>query len=135
MILLIDTNVIIDVILERPDFVDDSLLTLEKAITIGDRVYISSSSVTDIYYIIKRFTKSKEFALKSIQRLASIIYFAEVNSECILSAMQSRISDFEDAVVDEVASNISADYIITRNIADFREAKTKIISPREYLDL
>ena len=67
MRLLIDTNVFLDVLLNRKDFVDTSKAVLEKAIKEGDNLYLSSSAMTDIYYVIRKQTKSREIALAAIK--------------------------------------------------------------------
>ncbi len=135
MRILLDTNIILDILLERKGFVDDSLNAFQKALSKGDRLYLSSSSVTDVFYIIRKQTNSKEKALEAITGLAKLMYFADVNEDCILKTLKSKIEDFEDAVVDEVASHIKADYIITRNINDFKYSKNTIITPNEYLTI
>ena len=135
MRLLIDTNVFLDILLNRKDFVDTSKAALEKAISKGDNLYLSSSAATDIYYVIRKQTKSREQAILGIKKLISIVRFAEVNEKCILYAALSRVNDYEDAVVDQVASNIDADYIITRNTKHFKNAYNSVLSPQEYLDL
>ena len=45
------------------------------------------------------------------------------------------MSDFEDAVVDSVGQNISANYIITRNKLDFKYSIIPAINPKEYLKI
>ena len=135
MRLLIDINVFLDVLLNRKDFVDTSKAVLEKAIKEGDNIYLSSSAMTDIYYVIRKQTKSREIALAGIKKLISIVRFAEVNEKCILYAALSGVNDYEDAVVDQVASNINADYIITRNTKHFKNAHNLILNHQEYLDL
>ena len=51
--------------------------------------------------------------MNAIKFLAEILTFAEVNGNCILAATLSNFSDYEDAVVDAVAKNVKADYILT----------------------
>lgn len=135
MRLLIDTNVFLDVLLNRKDFVDTSKAALQKAIEEGDNLYLSSSAATDIYYVIRKQTKSREQALLGIKKIISLVRFAEVNENCILYAALSKVDDYEDAVVDQVASNIKADYIITRNTKHFKKASNLVLSPQEYLEL
>ena len=133
MRILIDTNVILDVLLNRKEFVNDSLAAIKKAISEGDRVYISSSAATDIYYLIRKQTGSRAKAMEGIKTIAKIMGFADVNEKCILYATQSKIMDFEDAVVDTVAVFTNASLIITRNVTDFKFSRTKVMSPQQYL--
>ena len=134
MIILVDTNVILDVFLNRQEFVADSEAALEKAISKGDRLFFSASAVTDVYYLIRKQTKDKGIALNAIKQMSEFLNFADVDENCILVATLSKINDYEDAVVDAVGSNINADFIMTRNIVDFKGAKNKVISPSDYLN-
>ena len=135
MRLLLDTNVILDILLERADFYNDALDMMEKAISKGDHLYLSSSVATDIYYIVRRNRKSKERALQCIKAISSILTFAEVNESTILSATLSKIDDYEDAVVDMVAKSVNADFIVTRNVKHFKYSKNKAITPKDYCQL
>ena len=133
MKILVDTNIVLDIFLNRPDFVEDSQAALEKALTNGDRLFFSTSSVTDVYYIVRKNTGDRKKALEAIQELCALFTFAEVNSDCIYSATLSNINDFEDAVIDSVGTSIKADYLMTRNVNDFKNAKNRIITPDDYI--
>ena len=133
MRILLDTNIILDIILDRKEFVEDSLAVMQKAISNGDRMYLSASSATDIYYIVRKQTGSKEQALNGIKRLAKLLTFADVNEECVLAATLSKINDYEDAVVDEVATRSKVDFIVTRNVNDFKFSKNKVITPKSFI--
>lgn len=134
MRILLDTNIILDILLERKDFIDDSISAMQKAITNGDKLFVSASSATDIYYIVRKQTGSKEQALNSIKRLAKLLSFAEVTEECVLSATLSKMNDYEDAVLDAVASHLKVDFIITRNNKDFINSHNKVLSPKEFMN-
>ena len=65
--------------------------------------------------------------------MAEIATFAEVNDECIYTALYSKITDFEDAVVDAVATSVSADVILTRNTLDFANSTNTIMAPIDFI--
>ncbi len=132
MKILLDTNVILDVLLDRESFKEDSLNAMKKAINEGHILYISASAVTDIFYILKK-ANGKTKAINYLKNLLSILNVAVVNENCILNALNSKINDYEDAVVDETAVYSSIDLILTRNIKDFKEAKTIVMTPSDYL--
>lgn len=132
MKILLDTNVILDVLLDREPFKEDSLNAMKKAINEGHILYISASAVTDIFYILKK-ANGKTKAINYLKNLLSILNVAVVNENCILNALNSKINDYEDAVVDETAVYSSIDLILTRNIKDFKEAKTIVMTPSDYL--
>ena len=133
MKIVIDTNIILDILLERKDYLENSLLSIKKAIDNGDRLFISASSATDIYYIILKHTGSRIIALDGLKKLAEIATFAEVNDECIYTALYSKLTDFEDAVVDAVATSVSADVILTRNTLDFANSTNTIMAPIDFI--
>ena len=135
MRLLFDTNVLLDVLLKREEFYLDSLESIKKALDRGDKIYVSSSAITDIYYIVRKNSLDKTEALEIIKNIAKLFRFAEVNEQVIYSAINSKMSDFEDAVVDSVGQNISANYIITRNKLDFKYSIIPAINPKEYLKI
>ena len=135
MNLIIDTNVALDLALKRDGFFESSSKAVRFALSHGHRLHFLTSSVTDYHYILKRNGISEENSLLSIKNLASYTSFAPVDEQCIYQALESDITDFEDAVIDAVAANIHADYILTRNKKDFEHSKVKAITPEEFLAL
>ena len=132
MKILLDINVILDVLLDRESFKEDSLNAMKKAINEGHILYISASAVTDIFYVLKK-ANGKTEAINHLKNLLSILNVVEVNESCILNALNSKINDYEDAVVDETAVYSSIGLILTRNIKDFKQAKTIVMTPSDYL--
>lgn len=133
MKIFVDTNVVLDVLLSRTPFLEDSQAALEEALQAGHCLYFSSSAATDVYYLVRKKTGDRDLALQAIIHMAEFLDFAEVNGDCILSAAASRLPDFEDAVVDEVASLVHADCILTRNVGDFRNANHPAIHPADFV--
>ena len=129
MVVLFDTNVVLDVLLKRDGLFQESANAIKKCKKNGDKIYVSASAITDIYYILRRNTKSDKIAFEGIKTLTRLFQIAEVNSVCISKALRSELDDFEDAVLDGVATNIKADYIITRNTKHFKKSQNNIIGP------
>ena len=135
MRILVDTNIALDVYLRREPYAIESMKAIQKASKNGNRVYFSCSAITDFYYISKKNLNSSEKAHEFIIHLSKHIRLADVNKKVVFLSLTSNIDDFEDAVVDEVAANINADYILTRNKKDFEYSKVKAITPEEFLSL
>ena len=106
---------------------------MEKCISRGDRLFFSSSAVTDVYYVVRKQTGNKTTALTAVTQLSKLLSIAEVDESCILSATLSPIDDFEDAVVDAVATKINANFIMTRNLTDYQGSKHIIFRPSDFL--
>lgn len=60
-------------------------------------------------------------------KLYSLVGILEVTGNDCLEALASPISDYEDAVVEKVASRKGMDYIVTHNIKGYQSGNMKII--------
>lgn len=58
---------------------------------------------------------------------------AGVDETCIINALDSEWVDFEDSVQHEVALQIRADYIVTRNTKDYEASSIVVLTPEEFL--
>ncbi len=119
MRILIDTNVMLDIFQKREPFFLDSYQALHKAIEAESECLVSASSVTDIFYILRKFFKSADEAKERIKQLSQLVIFADVQGMDIQTALMRTMPDFEDAVVDTVAERNCVSYILTRNTKDF----------------
>ncbi len=134
MKIMVDTDIIIDVLLEREQFVEDScrLLSLCEEHRIDG--FISASSVTDIYYLVRKYTHSTELAYKAIGKVLEIVKVCSVTNNEVILAFQKKAKDFEDCLVAVCAASINCDYIVTRNIRDFEGFNVSAISPSDLLN-
>ena len=132
---LIDTNIIIDALQTRNGFFDDAQNVLIAAANGEYKGIIASNAILDIYYIIHRYTKDDYKTRNYISKILTIFDVCDTTSKCIEDALMSKIHDYEDAVMSETAYDIDADYIITRNIKDYRESRVKAIEPQDFLML
>ena len=72
MKIMCDTNVIIDVLLEREAFVEDSYKILKLCEEHKIDGFVSASSVTDIFYLVRKYTHSTELAYKAVGKLLEL---------------------------------------------------------------
>ena len=133
MKILIDTNVILDVLCNRPDFVEESSKIWKLCEVDKVEGYISALSVPNIVYILrKELTPQK--TQQMIQQIMMIFRIADLKSSDLKNAAEMYSSDFEDAVQMCCACRIRADYIITRNIRDFKDSTVPAFKPSELLE-
>lgn len=134
MKLLIDTNVVLDVLLNREPFCNVAV----KVLNLSDRAeveeYISASAITDIYYIAYRQLRDKTIVRNLIKTLLSIVSVASVTEQEIVEALELEWSDFEDSVQYAVASLNEIDGIVTRNAADYKHAELSVWSPEQIVE-
>ena len=132
MIVFIDTNLVLDVMLENQDFYEESTAVLSYCDK-GYDFYISAASCTDIFYIVKRTLKDPLTVKQVMQNLLKTVFVAGVDETCIRRALDSGWHDFEDSVQHEVAQQIRADFIITRNEADYKQSSIRVMHPAKFL--
>ena len=135
MKILIDTNIVIDALTSREPWSEDAeKIFLMAANNIID-MYITVSSATDIYYLIRKHLHSTETARQIMGKLYSLVGLIEVKGEDLIDALASPITDYEDAVVEQVARRSDMEGIVTHNQKDYEAGITKIYSPEDFVRL
>ena len=133
MNLLFDTNILIDIFTERQPFFQDSYAAFHKALCRNDTIFISSCTVTDMMYILRKYFSSKAELKQAVYEFVSTLNIIDVTGEDLHNAFLSEMEDFEDAVQASCAAKVFADYIITRNIKDFASSPIPVIEPSDFL--
>ncbi len=131
IIVLLDTNIILDFLLERKPFIEQSEKILQLSFDNKIKAYISATTITDIYYIIQKEI-DKETAKNFISEVLKFIDIASVDKLVIKEALNSSLDDFEDAVQENTALHHNFNYIITRNIHDYKTSKIKALTPSKF---
>lgn len=129
---LFDSDVLLDVLAQRQQFVIASAQALNTVTQEQVQGYVSGHAVTNIFYILRRQIGS-EAARELLSRLLQRIQVASVTDEVIRQALQSSITDFEDAVTSAAANVAGLEMIVTRNTSDFVTSSVPAIMPEEFL--
>ncbi len=133
MKLLIDTNVILDVLLQREPFFKAAVDVLNLTQRDDVREYVSASAITDIYYIACRQMKDRSAVRELLKRLLLVVSVAAVSEREIQNALELAWGDFEDSVQYSVALLAEMDGIVTRNPDDYQDANIQIWLPEQVL--
>lgn len=133
MKVLADTNVILDILLKREPHFTASYTVLDLAAQGKIKVLLTASCVTDIHYLLRRSGLDPTAAKTALLQLLTIIELADVRPVDIERALYSKMTDFEDALVAEVADRTQCSHIITRNIKDFSDAKVPALTPLDFI--
>ena len=132
MVLLIDANIILDVLLNRPEFVKESSLVWKLCETEQAKGYISALTFANLVYIMRKQLTPEKIE-DVLQRLGLIFEFSDLTSADVSKAAALHWADFEDAVQSVTAERIHANYIITRNVRDFTKSSVMAFTPAELL--
>ena len=135
MKVMFDTNIVLDLLLNRQPFCEMSARVLDLSATKVVEGYVSASAITDIYYLAYKMIRDKNKVCLLLKRLLQIVSVAGVTETEILMALKSNWNDFEDAVQYFTAQNIEASYIVTRNKKDYLSGNISVVEPQEFFDL
>lgn len=130
--ILIDLNVILDLLLDRKGS-DASRSVLELNEHESHHLYISAHVVTTFAYLLEEAKVPISQIRYHINWLVSILTVVPVDDTLLKNALKSRITDYEDAVIEQAAIICGATTIITRNVKDFKASAVPAFMPEEYI--
>jgi len=131
---LLDTNIILDYLLEREPFLEDAEALFE-VIDSGKAVgYVTATTLTDIFYIAYRQTRNIELARQAVLTTLTVMVICPVDRVILESAFASGLADFEDAVQIACAVSQNLDAIVTRDIQGFSNSPISSLSVQQLLE-
>ena len=132
MRVLLDTNVVLDVLLDRKAFVAESLAIVDLVERGAVTGLLCATTITTLAYLAGK-TVGKQQATVQIRQLLSLFEIAPVTRAVLDGALASKAADFEDAVLAEAAMQAGAQAIITRNLRDFAHSPVRAHTPAQWL--
>ena len=130
MKILFDTNIILDVLLNRAPFVE---LSTNLVSSVENRMiegYLCATTITTLDYLIAK-SRNRETARIEIQKLLALFQIADVNSTVLSMSINSSFTDFEDAVQYFSGKCSKVSGLVTRNTKDYKQAILPIYTPDE----
>lgn len=131
MVILIDTNILLDYILKREPFYEDAKRVMEVCSTDKADGCIALHTVTTVWYLLRRFPeKTKREALKTVCEFLQVV---GTSHDEVLNAINAvDFKDFEDCIQSKCAKSANAEYIITRNVSDFELSEIQAVTPQTF---
>lgn len=130
MRVLVDLNVLLDVIQRREPHYLDSADVLSRIAEGQIAGLVAGHSLTTIYYLVSRFAGG-DAADRAVDWILRDLGVVAEGRELFLRARGLEMEDFEDAVVAGAAERSRCDWIVTRNVGDFRNSPVPALTPRE----
>ena len=130
--ILLDTDVLIDVALDRRPYSDLASELLDRIEHGAEAAYIAWHSVSNLYYLVAPALggiSARDF----IVELTRFVAVAATDTESIRYAAELPMADFEDAMQVAAARACGARYIVTRNVRDYERSPIRAIDPQEAL--
>lgn len=135
MIVLVDTNVIMDFMMKREPYAEDAIRIIDLCNRKQLTGYIAAHTISNLFYILRKdFTVSQRKEM--LTALCGIFEISGIDRSKILAALDNQgFTDFEDCLQMECALEIGAEYIITRNTSDFRNSGISAVEPKIFLEM
>ncbi|NET40097.1 MAG: PIN domain-containing protein [Cyanothece sp. SIO1E1] len=131
---LIDTNIVLDFLLQREPFFQDADLLFQAIATEQVDGHVTATTLTDIFYISRRHTRSIEQARQAVSETLTAMAICPIDRAVLESALSSNFADFEDAVQIFSAVAQSLDAIVTRDRQGFTHSPIPVFSIQELLN-
>lgn len=132
MRVLVDTNVVLDVLLDRKPFAEAATQVFALVEESKIEGFLCATTVTTIDYLLAQALDPAK-ARQAMHRLLNLFEIAPVNRPVLEQALRSDISDFEDAVLEQAGRLVGADVIATRNLRDFQRSTITVFDPLELI--
>jgi predicted nucleic acid-binding protein len=127
-----DTNVLMDVLLERRPFVAESQKVWFLAERSKVRGMVAALSFPNIYYIIRKM-RGTDAAMSMMTMLRDTFTPVPLDGQILNQAVDAGFSDFEDAIQYFSALRADAECLLTRNPDHFPRSRLRVLSPTEFL--
>jgi predicted nucleic acid-binding protein len=126
--ILFDTNVVLDVLLDRKPHATASAAAWERVETGVVEGLLAAHAVTTIHYLVRK-EKGAAKARRIVSAVLKVFGIAAVDSAVVQEALQSSLADFEDAVTAAAARSAGCEYIVTRDPKGFRGFPVRSLTP------
>lgn len=130
----IDSDIILDLLAKREPFYQSAA----KLFTLIDQIkttgFTSPIVFANIHYVLSK-AASKDFAVKSLRKLKSLITVLTIDEKIVELALDTDFLDFEDAIQYHTARSNDIKFLITRNKKDYKKSKISICNAEEYLKI
>ena len=131
---LFDTNIVLDVALDRPALAAASRAALTWGFEHPGRACLAWHSVATLAYFLAKH--GHPAAVRPlVGELVARLDIAGGSDRELLRAIELPVSDFEDAMIVALAEGAAATHIVTRNTADFRRSPVKAVTPEDFVRL
>ena len=132
MRVLLDTDVVPDLILDRQPFVQASIELFELHEQGRLDIFISAITPINGFYITRK-NKDIGTARQAVDELLAKVAVCPLDQRILEQGRKTPFKDYEDAVQHASALASGLDAIVTRNLKDYKNATLPVFSPTDFL--
>ena len=128
---LIDLNIILD-FLNKRNFHQEAAQLLNRCVEGKLSGYICAHEVTTLSYFLFKEQKDKNKVVTTISTLFDIFQIIPIDETILKASLLSPITDYQDAVIEVSAVKFNIDYILSRNISNFKLSRIPTYTPEQF---
>jgi len=130
----IDTNIVIDLIARREPFYEEAATLFSLADKKQIELSVSSLTIANTSYILLKQVDSIK-AKSILRKLRLIVTTLTLDDKILGLALNDELfADFEDGIQYFTAIENNQDYIITRNLKDFKNSKLPVMTAKQFIE-
>ena len=130
----VDLNVLLDFLNKRENH-QEAARVVDLCVKKRIKGYLCAHEFTTLSYFLTKEYKDVQLVKKVLREMFDIFSTIPVTEKILKDALDSPIKDYEDAVIEVSSMNGNVEYIITRNMPDFKSSRVKALTPTEFLRL
>jgi len=131
--IFVDSDIIIDLLAKREHYLEAAELfsIIKNQKILG---YTTPLVLANVDYIVTKYS-NRQKSKKAIRELRKYLFILTMDETTVDKAIDSPLTDFEDALQYYAAESQKVDFIVTRNVKDFKKGNIKIITAEECVKL
>ncbi len=127
----VDTNILIDLLADRKPFSKYAIEIFDKVEHGKVELFTSTHSIATTHYLLKKYKGENELR-EVLYSLLDYLNLVAIDSDIIRKGLKSKHKDFEEALQIIAAYSVKGiDYVVTRNLKDFKDSGMSVLSPDE----
>ncbi|MBN1186737.1 MAG: PIN domain-containing protein [Bacteroidales bacterium] len=131
--LFIDTNIVIDLLSRREPFFEEAAELFSLADKKQVELSVSSLTIANTSYALRQMDSNK--AKSVLRKLRLILKILPLDDKIIgLALNDETFSDFEDGLQYFTAIEDEQEFIITRNLKDFKNSKLLTMTAKQFIE-
>lgn len=128
----VDLNVLLDFLNKRECHLEAAKV-IDLCVKKEIKGYLCAHEMTTLAYFLVKEHKDGMKVRQVLTTCMDIFTMLPVDEDILRGALDSPVSDFEDAVIEVSSMKEGVDYIITCNITDFKSSRVKAVLPGDFL--
>lgn len=130
----IDTNIQVDLVLSRQEFLPDAQRVFALGYAGEAQLTVSALSFVNTIYLGRKYKYPSDEVYAKLSMIADFVDVADLRGQNVIDMLSSGWKDYEDATKYRSAIDEQADCIVTRNKKDFKASTIEVLTPAEFFD-